>query len=168
MIVFPIAAGYVTSTDHTTAIIMMTLGVGLNGFSESGFLINHLDIAPAFASVLLGVTNTAGTMSGIISPTLTGFIVQHHVRDHKVSFPPSSLPCLSPSFLTSLLASFLHSFVLSFLRFFRSFVPSCLREFVPSCLRTFVPSCLCALVPSYLRSFVPSCLRALVPSYLRS
>jgi len=78
MIFFPIAAGYVTSTDYTTAIMMMTLGIGLNGFAESGFLINHLDIAPAFASVLLGITNTAGTMSGIISPTLTGFIVQHH------------------------------------------------------------------------------------------
>ena len=124
MIVFPIAAGYVTSTDHTTAIIMMTLGVGLNGFSESGFLINHLDIAPAFASVLLGVTNTAGTMSGIISPTLTGFIVQHHVRDHKVPFCLlSSHPCLSPSFLTSILTSFFHFFVSSFLSFLRSFAP---------------------------------------------
>ena len=90
MIFFPIAAGYVTSTDYTTAIMMMTLGIGLNGFAESGFLINHLDIAPAFASVLLGITNTAGTMSGIISPTLTGFIVQHHVREHSVSFPPFS------------------------------------------------------------------------------
>ena len=157
MIVFPIAAGYVTSTDHTTAIIMMTLGVGLNGFADSGFLINHLDIAPAFASVLLGVTNTAGTMSGIISPTLTGFIVQHHVRDHKVFFSPSSLLCLSPSFLTSSLDSFLHSFV-----------PSCLREFVPSCLRTFVPSFLHAFVSSCPRTFVPSYFRSCVPALLRS
>lgn len=101
MIVFPIAAGYVTSTDYSTAIMVMTLGIGLNGFAESGFLINHLDIAPAFASVLLGITNTAGTMSGIISPTLTGFIVQHHVREHGVSLPPVSclLVCLFlPSF----------------------------------------------------------------------
>jgi len=103
MIVFPIAAGYVTSTDYTTAIMMMTLGIGLNGFAESGFLINHLDIAPAFASVLLGVTNTAGTLSGIISPTLTGFIVQHHVREHEVSLTPF----LVSSFFACLLLSLL-------------------------------------------------------------
>lgn len=119
MIFFPIAAGYVTSTDYTTAIMMMTLGIGLNGFAESGFLINHLDIAPAFASVLLGVTNTAGTMSGIISPTLTGFIVQHHVREHEVSLPPLlfSLACL-------LLSFFIFSF---FLSFFLPFLFTCLR-----------------------------------------
>ena len=85
MVIFPIAAGYVKEADHTTAMVMMTLGIGLNGFSESGFLVNPLDIAPALASVLLGVTNTAATVSGIISPTLSGFIVQYHVRTHKVS-----------------------------------------------------------------------------------
>ncbi|KAL9965858.1 hypothetical protein ACROYT_G029712 [Oculina patagonica] len=78
MVVFPIAAGYVTPSDHVTAIAMMTLGIGLNGFAETAFLVNHLDIAPAFASVLFGITNTAGTMSGIITPILTGLIVQHH------------------------------------------------------------------------------------------
>ena len=85
MVIFPIAAGYVKEADHTTAMVMMTLGIGLNGFSESGFLVNPLDIAPALASVLLGVTNTAATVSGIISPTLSGFIVQNHVRTRKVS-----------------------------------------------------------------------------------
>ena len=97
MVIFPIAAGYVTPSDHVTAMVMMTLGIGLNGFSETGFLVNHLDIAPAFASVLLGVTNTAATMSGIISPTLTGLLVQHHVREHKVSLPKNSYGCFQLS-----------------------------------------------------------------------
>ena len=119
MIIFPIAAGYVTLTDYTTAIVLMTLGIGLNGFSEAGFLINHLDIAPAFASVLLGVTNTAGTMSGIISPTLTGFIVQHHVREHEVSFHPQIL--ILSSFFPYLLVSFVLSFIRAFLPSFLPF-----------------------------------------------
>ena len=84
MVIFPIAAVYVPPSDHVTAMVMMTLGISINGFSETGYLVNHLDIAPAFASVLLGVTNTAATMSGIISPTLTGHIVQHHVREHNI------------------------------------------------------------------------------------
>ena len=86
MIIFPIAAGFIKEADHTTAIMMMILGIGLNGFAESGFLVNPLDIAPALASVLLGVTNTAATLSGIISPTLSGFIVQHHVRARMDNF----------------------------------------------------------------------------------
>ena len=77
--VFPIAAGYVS--DWRFAVAFMTVGIGLSGFIESGYFVNQLDIAPPFASVLMGVSNTAGTMSGIISPTLTGFITQHHVRE---------------------------------------------------------------------------------------
>ena len=127
MIIFPIAAGYVTLTDYTTAIVLMTLGIGLNGFSEAGFLINHLDIAPAFASVLLGVTNTAGTMSGIISPTLTGFIVQHHVRENEVSFHPQFL--ILPSFFPYLLVSFVPSFIRAFLTSFHSNLLACVLVF---------------------------------------
>ena len=84
MMVFPVAAGYVT--DPTLAVVFMTLGIGLSGFTESGYLINHLDIAPPFASVLMGISNTAGTMAGIISPTLTGFITHNHVRECRLHF----------------------------------------------------------------------------------
>ena len=76
--VFPIAAGYVS--DRPIAVLFMTLGVGLSGVVHSGAFVNQLDIAPTFASILMGVSNTAGTIAGIISPTLTGFITQHHVR----------------------------------------------------------------------------------------
>ncbi|XP_018578564.1 sialin-like, partial [Anoplophora glabripennis] len=37
--------------------------------------VNHLDIAPKHASVLLGLSNTFATLPGIISPILTGYIV---------------------------------------------------------------------------------------------
>ena len=79
MMVFPIAAGYVT--DWRFSVVFITLSIGFSGFIESGYFVNQLDIAPPFASVLMGVSNTAGTMAGIISPTLTGFIALHHVRE---------------------------------------------------------------------------------------
>lgn len=44
------------------------------------YSVNHLDIAPQYASVLMGITNTFGTIPGIVSPTLTGYLVQNKVQ----------------------------------------------------------------------------------------
>lgn len=75
--VFFIAASYSSNSSIVRALI--ALGMGLNGLSICGYYVNHLDIAPPLAGVLLGVTDTAATVAGIVSPTLTGVIVQHHV-----------------------------------------------------------------------------------------
>ncbi|KAL9965852.1 hypothetical protein ACROYT_G029706 [Oculina patagonica] len=74
--VFFTAASYSSISNIVQALI--TLGMGLNGLAICGYYVNHLDIAPPLASVLLGLTDTAATLAGIVSPTLTGGIVQHH------------------------------------------------------------------------------------------
>lgn len=56
-------------------ILFITLGASLGAFSLSGYGVNHLDIAPPFASVLMGLTNAFATIPGIISPLIAGFIV---------------------------------------------------------------------------------------------
>nr|XP_003706045.2 PREDICTED: vesicular glutamate transporter 2 isoform X1 [Megachile rotundata] len=61
----------------TGVVICITLGIGLGGFAWSGFGVNHLDIAPQHASVLMGIGNTIATLPGVISPTITGYIVQN-------------------------------------------------------------------------------------------
>uniref|UniRef100_A0A2A4JIN8 Major facilitator superfamily (MFS) profile domain-containing protein n=2 Tax=Heliothis virescens TaxID=7102 RepID=A0A2A4JIN8_HELVI len=71
--VFMIAAAY--STTVTGCIVFLTIAVGLGGFAWSGFSVNHLDIAPPHASVLMGLSNTVATLPGIISPPLAGSIV---------------------------------------------------------------------------------------------
>lgn len=43
--------------------------------SSGGFRVNHLDIAPQYAGVLMGITNCFATLPGIISPYLVGIIV---------------------------------------------------------------------------------------------
>ncbi|XP_076177673.1 major facilitator superfamily transporter 9 [Ptiloglossa arizonensis] len=58
-------------------VISITLAVGLGGFAWSGFGVNHLDIAPKHASVLMGIGNTVATLPGVISPIITGYIVQN-------------------------------------------------------------------------------------------
>jgi MFS transporter, ACS family, solute carrier family 17 (sodium-dependent inorganic phosphate cotransporter), other len=59
----------------TTALLIMCGALGTLGFTWSGFAPNHLDIAPRHADVLMGVTNTAGTLPGVIGVLITGWLV---------------------------------------------------------------------------------------------
>ena len=40
---------------------------------------NHLDIAPRYASILMGVTNGVGTLAGMLCPIVTENITKHRV-----------------------------------------------------------------------------------------
>jgi ACS family sodium-dependent inorganic phosphate cotransporter len=71
--VFMFLAVYILHPAITVACI--TIAIGLGAFAWCGFAVNHLDIAPQFAGILMGITNTFGTIPGIVSPLLTGFIV---------------------------------------------------------------------------------------------
>ncbi|XP_026729511.1 vesicular glutamate transporter 1 isoform X1 [Trichoplusia ni] len=71
--IFMVAAAYASTV--TWCIVYLTIAVGLGGFAWSGFSVNHLDIAPPHASVLMGLSNTIATLPGIISPPLAGSIV---------------------------------------------------------------------------------------------
>lgn len=66
---FLIICGYLGTTT-VTAVLFLTLGVGMGGLGLAGFAINHLDIAPKYAGVLMGITNTAATLPGIVGPQL--------------------------------------------------------------------------------------------------
>ena len=43
------------------------------------FSVNYLDVAPQHASVLMGIGNTFATLPGIVSPIITGYVVQNKV-----------------------------------------------------------------------------------------
>ncbi|RZF40673.1 hypothetical protein LSTR_LSTR012774 [Laodelphax striatellus] len=73
--VFLLAAAHLGSP--AAVIATLTVAVGFGGFAWSGFSVNQLDIAPQFASVLMGLSNTVATVPGIISPLLTGHLIKH-------------------------------------------------------------------------------------------
>ncbi|XP_065161518.1 sialin [Atheta coriaria] len=58
------------------AVILMTITVTVIGGMFSGFLSNHIDIAPNFAGTLMALTNTAATIPGIIVPLFVGELTQ--------------------------------------------------------------------------------------------
>ncbi|XP_066933218.1 vesicular glutamate transporter 3-like [Clytia hemisphaerica] len=76
---FMVIVGYTKNKD--LAIIGLTLAVGLGGFAGTGFPINHLDIAPRYASILFGISNCFATLPGIISPLVVGLITPHETQE---------------------------------------------------------------------------------------
>jgi MFS transporter, ACS family, solute carrier family 17 (sodium-dependent inorganic phosphate cotransporter), member 6/7/8 len=62
------------------ATIELTLGVAFSGFAISGYNVNHLDIAPRYASILMGLSNGIGTIAGFLVPIVIDYITQEKVR----------------------------------------------------------------------------------------
>ncbi|XP_064144118.1 sialin isoform X1 [Loxodonta africana] len=67
--VFLVAAGFI-GCDYSLAVVFLTVSTTLGGFGSSGFSINHLDIAPSYAGILLGITNTFATIPGMVGPVI--------------------------------------------------------------------------------------------------
>ncbi|XP_014229479.1 putative inorganic phosphate cotransporter isoform X1 [Trichogramma pretiosum] len=68
------AASY-TGCNPTLTIVLLTLGVGLNGGIYSGFKVNHLDISPRYAGVLMSFTNCTANMAGLLAPITAGYLI---------------------------------------------------------------------------------------------
>lgn len=68
------AASYTGCTSWLTVTIL-TIGVGLNGGIYSGFKVNHLDISPRFAGILMSFTNCLANLAGLLAPITAGYII---------------------------------------------------------------------------------------------
>jgi len=68
-----------TGCNRALTVFLLTVGIGLNGAIYSGFKINHLDISPRFAGILMSITNTAANAAGLLAPITAGVIIEGNV-----------------------------------------------------------------------------------------
>jgi len=70
MLLLPLANSALVATA------LVTIATGGAAFGVAGFAANHLDIAPRYAGILMGLSNTFAQLPGIVGVALTGFIVK--------------------------------------------------------------------------------------------
>jgi ACS family sodium-dependent inorganic phosphate cotransporter len=58
------------------AVILATLSLAGTGMGTGGFATNHLDVAPRYAGILMGLSNTFATLPGIVGVAATGLVLQ--------------------------------------------------------------------------------------------
>ena len=72
-----VCTGYITCHTPYIAVAVLSIALGLSGFQFPGVMVNHVDIAPPFAGILFGMSNTAATLSGVFAPYVVGRITTH-------------------------------------------------------------------------------------------
>jgi ACS family sodium-dependent inorganic phosphate cotransporter len=70
---------HVTSPAQAVGLLMCSQGC--DAFSQSGLFSNHQDIGPRYAGVLLGLSNTAGVLAGVIGTAAVGYILENGTWD---------------------------------------------------------------------------------------
>jgi len=74
-----VATSYVGCEDRTIAVVLFSLALGISALNMSSYGVNHLDIAPRYAGVLKGITNSAGTIPGMLGPYVVGYLTDNEV-----------------------------------------------------------------------------------------
>ena len=80
------STSYVGCDGTTLAVVLFSLALGMLALNTSSFEINHLDIAPRYAGVLMGITNTAATIPGMVGPYVAGYLTNNEVSYFDFNF----------------------------------------------------------------------------------
>ncbi|XP_031570159.1 vesicular glutamate transporter 1-like [Actinia tenebrosa] len=72
---FVVAVGY--ETRAFSSLVLLTLGIGTYGIGSPGASPNLIDLSPKYAGLLMGIANTAGSLSGFLSPAVVGILTTH-------------------------------------------------------------------------------------------
>ncbi|KAL7745265.1 hypothetical protein ACLKA6_008309 [Drosophila palustris] len=64
-------------TSLLITVLLFTLGMACNGAIYSGFKINHLDLSPRYAGLLIAITNCTANLVGLTAPIIAGHVIHH-------------------------------------------------------------------------------------------
>ncbi|CAF4737396.1 unnamed protein product [Rotaria socialis] len=70
-----------------TAVVLLTFGVTFTGCCYGGgFMLTANDIAPAYAGIVFGISNTFATIPGIVSPYIVGALTEKDSNNWRIVF----------------------------------------------------------------------------------
>ncbi|KAH7298769.1 hypothetical protein KP509_25G058500 [Ceratopteris richardii] len=84
---------------------IITSSLALSSFALGGLYCTHQDISPRYASILLGITNTAGAIPGILGVYLTGVLLDETNSWQMALFDPCIFFWITGTIVWNLFAS---------------------------------------------------------------
>jgi ACS family sodium-dependent inorganic phosphate cotransporter-like MFS transporter 6/7/8 len=71
---------FLEDLDATLVTILLVVAVGASAFTQSGYVINVLDVAPNHAGTLLGMVNCTNNIFSILGPLSVGLLGSDKVK----------------------------------------------------------------------------------------
>lgn len=85
--IFVIALAFMTCKLKYLAVVLLTIGITFTGCCYGGgFMLTANDIAPAYAGIVFGISNTFATLPGIISPYIVGALTEKDPGNWRIVF----------------------------------------------------------------------------------
>ena len=78
--IFLLVCGYFGTTP-LRAVTFLTVAIGFQGLVTAGYFVNHLDIAPRYSGVLMGISNLVSNLTGFIATPIAKALT-HEVRSY--------------------------------------------------------------------------------------
>ncbi|XP_041378578.1 sialin-like [Gigantopelta aegis] len=78
---FLVGAGFVTCEQRVVGVVLLCLCVSAMGINKAGYMVSHVDIAPRYSGVLLGISNTLATIPGMIAPLVAGVLTPNKTAE---------------------------------------------------------------------------------------
>ncbi|KAK3105998.1 hypothetical protein FSP39_010513 [Pinctada imbricata] len=76
-----VATSFMTCAYRNLAVAFLSLAVLFTGLCSAAYPVNHVDFAPKYAGVLYGITNTVGTVPGMVAPIVAGVLTQNKTQE---------------------------------------------------------------------------------------
>ncbi|KAM7292521.1 putative inorganic phosphate cotransporter [Ixodes scapularis] len=64
--------------NYILSVAFLTVGMGLNAFAFSGYMVTHVDMSPDFAGTLMGMTNAFANLAGFLAPLAVGSLTNNN------------------------------------------------------------------------------------------
>lgn len=71
----PASPAAAVGTPTKALVAILSLAFGLGAWARAGLYCNHQDISPKYAGALLGISNTAGALPGVLGVTAAGYML---------------------------------------------------------------------------------------------
>ncbi|KAG5896184.1 hypothetical protein JTB14_016959 [Gonioctena quinquepunctata] len=98
---------FLPQDTSTLSVFMLIIAVGMQSAITSGYMVNHIDLSPNFAGIIMALCNSSSNFVSIFGPVLVQFVVKDETdkSQWRIVFIVASLMYVVPNIFYLLFAS---------------------------------------------------------------